>query len=104
MQKKHISKNLTRLTDMNSEQIKMMQKTLLDYSKIIKDTDKDLQSTSLSEWTRSKLVEMKVDSMKRSRQLRAKLVSYGIHRFGGMFVDYDCKWVHTEIGFVHYEC
>lgn len=84
--------------------IKLMQKTLLDYSKVIEDNDKDLKIAPMSDWTRSKIVEFTVDAIKRSRQLRAELVSYGIYRFGNMFVDYDCKWVHTEIGFVHYEC
>lgn len=85
-----------------STEIKMMQKSLLDYSKIIRDTDKDLTKT-MSDWSRSKLVEFKKDAIKRSRELRAKLIGFGIYRFGSLFVDCDFIYAHTDLGFVAYK-
>lgn len=87
---------------MTPVEIKLMQKTLLDYSKIIKDTDKDLKKP-MSDWSKAKLLELKTDAIERSRQLRAKLMEFGIYRFGSLFVDSDCTYVHTDLGFVAYK-
>lgn len=86
-----------------SFEIKEKQKALLDHSQVIADTDQDLLTLDLSKYARRAYKELIQDSIDRSRKLRKELVTYGLFRMGGVFTDFEAKFIHTDYGYVRYE-
>ena len=82
------------MTPMN---IKFRQKGLLDYGRIISQTDDELLHFELSDYARLKFKEMIKDCIKRARELRAEFAKMGIYQFGTIFIDYDCRYININV-------